>query len=128
MGWISFLKNKSNASNVLKKFVTFVERQFRSTVLNVITDNGSEYVEVDIFFKDKGIRHIRIPPYSHQSNGVAERYNRTIQTMVRSMLLDLKPADNHLWAEACTAAIYIRNRLPHSQLKQRTSSGDNTST
>ena len=128
MGWISFLKNKSDASNALKEFVTFAERQFRTTVLSVITDNGGEYVESDIFFKDKGIRHIRIPPYSHQSNGVAERYNRTIQTMVRSMLLDLKPADNHLWAEACTAAIYIRNRLPHSQLKQRTSSGDNTST
>jgi len=97
-------------------------------VLSIITDNGGEYVEADIFFKDKGIRHIRILPYSYQSNGVAERYNRTIQTMVRSMLLDLKPADNHLWAEACIAAVHIRNRLPYSQLKQRASSGDNTST
>jgi len=28
---------------------------------------------------------------------------------------------NHTWAEACTAAVYLRNRLPHSQLKQRPS-------
>ena len=47
--------------------------------------------------------------------------------MVRSMPIDLKPADNLLWAEACSAAVYIRNRLPHSQLKQRTYLGDNTS-
>jgi len=47
--------------------------------------------------------------------------------MVRSMLMDLKPADNCLWAEASSAAVYIRNRLPHSQLKQRISlHGDNT--
>jgi len=30
--------------------------------------------------------------------------------MVRSMLLDLKPADNRLWAEACSAAVYVLGR------------------
>jgi len=44
MGWISFLKNKSDASNALKEFVTFAERQFRTTVLSIITDNGGEYI------------------------------------------------------------------------------------
>jgi len=107
MSWISFLKSKSDASNALKEFVVLAERQFKPTVLSIITANCREYIEADIFLKDKGIRHIRIPPYSHQSNGVAERYNRTIQAMVRSMLIELKPADNRLCAEACSAAVYI---------------------
>jgi len=81
-----------------------------------MTDNS---MEATTHLTSQGIRHIRTPPYTHQSNEVAERYNRTIQTMVRSMLIDLKPADNFLWAEACSVAVYIRNRLPHSQLKQR---------
>ena len=76
-------------------------------------------MEVSTYLTSQGIKHIRTPPYSHQSNGVAERYNRTIQTMVRSMLINLNPADNRLWAEACRVAVYVRNRLPHSQLKQR---------
>jgi len=46
--------------------------------------------------------------------------------MVRSMLIHLKPADNRLWAEARSAAVYIRNRLRHSQLKQRASLGEYT--
>ena len=85
----------------------------------MMTDNGGEYMEATIYLTSQGIRHIRTPPYSHQLNGVAERYNCTMQTMVRSMLIDLNPTDNRLWAEACTAAVYLRNRLPHSQLKQR---------
>jgi len=52
------LKSKSDASNALKEFVTFAERQSKTTVLSITTDNDGEYVEADIFLKDKGIRHI----------------------------------------------------------------------
>jgi len=51
----------------LEEFVTFAERQFKTTVLSIITDNGGEYVEADIFLKDKDIRLIRNPPYSFTS-------------------------------------------------------------
>jgi len=37
--------------------------------------------------------------------------------MVRSMLIDYP--DQHLWGEACLLAVYLRNRLPHSQLPQK---------
>jgi len=75
MGWIFYLKNKSDAYPTMQNFVTFIERQHNTKILSFMTDNGGEYVEIDSFFTSKGIRHIRIPPYSHQSNGVSERYN-----------------------------------------------------
>jgi len=74
MAWIFFLKNKSDTSQVIQEFVTYVERQFKTTVLCIITDNGGEYIEAEVnkFFRSKGIRHLYTPPYSHQSNGVPE--------------------------------------------------------
>ena len=119
MAWIFFLKNKSDTAKVIQEFVAYVERQFKTTILCMITDNGGEYIEAEVnkFFKSKGMRHLYTPPYSHQSNGVPERYNRTIQTMVRSMLIDYP--DQRLWGEACLLAVYLRNRLPHSQLPQK---------
>jgi len=107
IGWIFFLKNKSDAAKTLQEFVKYAERQFKTTVLSMMTDNGGEYMEVSTYLTSQGIKHIRTPPYSHQSNGVAERYNHTIQTIVRSMLIDLNPADNRLWAEACRVAVYV---------------------
>ena len=119
MVWIFFLKNKSDTSKVIQEFITYVERQFKTTVLCMITDNGGEYIEAEVnkFFRSKGIRYLYTPPYSHQLNGVSERYNRTIQTMVRGMLIDYP--DQHLWGEACQVAVYLQNRLPHSQLPQK---------
>jgi len=99
MGWIVFIKNISDTCQVMIDFITYIQRQFNALVLAVMTDNGGEYVQIDVYFKQQGIRHIRIPPYSHQSNGVPKRYNRTIQTMARGMLTHT--TDKRLWAEAC---------------------------
>ena len=56
------------------------------------------------------------PPYCHEYNGVAERFNCTIQTMVRAMLMNL---DKYYWAEASATAVYLKNRLPHSAISVR---------
>ena len=75
----------------------------------------------------KGIIHIKTPPYSHESNGVAERLNRTIRVMVRAMLEDVRTTLSSfssainldvrkLWGEATSTAVYLKNRLPHAAL------------
>lgn len=57
--------------------------------------------------------------YSPQQNGVAERRNRTLMDMVRSMLKDKKMPDK-FWAEATFTAAYLQNRLPTKALNHMT--------
>jgi len=65
--------------------------QFSATILGFKTDNGGEYINnrTQTFWSNKGTRHEAIAPYNHESNGIPERYNRTIQNMMRAMLLNL---------------------------------------
>ena len=49
--------------------------------------------------------------YTSQQNGVAERKNRTIMDIVRSMLKE-KHFPNDYWAEAVHCASYVLNRCP----------------
>ena len=75
-------------------FVAYVENQFGaslerfSSVKRFKIDGGGEYqgAELSRFFKTKGITYETTPPYSHESNGVAERYNRTVITDTRLMI------------------------------------------
>ena len=50
-------------------------------------------------------------PGSPDMNGVAERRNRTLLNMVRSMMNGSK-LPTSLWKEALKAAVYILNRVP----------------
>ena len=126
--WIIFLKNKHAAENAIRGFVALVQRQFDKKIKRVFTDNGTEYVNQSVtqYFLEKGIIHDLMPAHCHEYNGIAERYNRTLMTMVRMMLLqqsediDIEKLDKRLWAEACHTAVYIKNRLSHSALSGMT--------
>ena len=64
-----------------------LKRQYpQYSLKRVHTDNGTEYVNDNLtkFFKGEGIIYELTPPYHHKSLGVAERFNRTIMTMVQS--------------------------------------------
>ena len=77
------------------------------------TDRGGEYIsnEFYIFYKNHGIKHQLTASYSPQQNGVAERKNRTICEMARSMLKG-KNLPKVFWAEAMSCSVYILNRCP----------------
>src|SRR5438477_4171093 len=71
------------------------------------------------YIKSQGIAHNPTAGYSPQSNGVAERMNRTLFDKACTML-DASGAPLELWAEAILAAAYIRNRLPSQALNGKT--------
>jgi hypothetical protein len=50
-------------------------------------------------------------PEMSQQNGVAERHNRTLLDMVRSVLSDTTLSE-FLWGEALKTTMYILNRVP----------------
>ena len=60
---------------------------------------------------EHGIIHERTPPYSPQSNGVAERKNRTLTNLV-NVMLDT-PGLSKAWrGEAILTACHVLNRVP----------------
>ncbi len=54
-----------------------------------------------------------------EQNGVAERLNRTLVEMVRSMLIDAN-LSHKFWAEALSTAAYLKNRSPSRGLERIT--------
>lgn len=76
------------------------------------SDRGGEYVQpFSEFCAKHGIIHEVTPPYSPQSNGVAERKNRTLKEMMNAMLISSGLPQN-MWGEAILSANYILNRIP----------------
>ena len=77
--------------------------------------------EDNIYYKiiceKEGIIHEVTPPYSPESNGVAERKNRTLKEMMNAMLVS-SAAPNNLWGETILSACFLQNRLPHKKTKK----------
>lgn len=117
-GWVYLLKSKSETFNAFKKFHAFVTTQ-KSTKLKCLrSDNGGEYVSAEFqrFCDENGIKRELTAPYNPSSNGVAERYNRTLCERVRCMLSTAN-LSQEFWGEALKTAVHICNRSPNSTLK-----------
>lgn len=54
--------------------------------------------------------HEVTPPYSPESNGVAERKNRTLKEMLNAMLVS-SGATLNLWGEAFLSTCHLQNRI-----------------
>jgi hypothetical protein len=67
--------------------------------------------EFDSFCAEHGIIHERTPPYSPESNGVAERKNRTLTDLVNAML-DTSGLSKAWYGEAIMTACHVLNRVP----------------
>ena len=61
---------------------------------HLFTDNGGEYVNQTVhdFLAGRGIVYDHAPVYGHEYNGIAERFNRTLLTMVPMLLLQITDA------------------------------------
>ena len=119
--WVYFLKEKSEVFKVFKKFRVMVEKETNKHIKAVRSDRGGEFTSTEFmkYCDEHGIRRFLTASYSPQQNGVAERKNRTILDMVRSMMKS-KNMPKEFWAEAVQCAIYIQNRCPHARLNEKT--------
>jgi transposase InsO family protein len=118
---IRFLKDKTEAFDRIKDYVALVENKLGRPPKYMRFDSGSEYVnhKVRSFCASKGIEVQFTAPYSHEQHGIAERFNRTLIELARSMLI-AKGLPVRLWAEAVSYAAYIRNRVQTRALKDAT--------
>ncbi|KAK1604075.1 hypothetical protein QYE76_027748 [Lolium multiflorum] len=110
--WVYFLKTKDETQQIFIDFATEVQRQHNLLIMAIRSDNGSEFKNYTLndFLSDEGIRHQYSAAYTPQQNGVAERKNRTLMDMARSMMVEYKSRYN-FWAEAISTACHSSNRL-----------------
>ncbi|KAE8734503.1 hypothetical protein F3Y22_tig00000764pilonHSYRG00191 [Hibiscus syriacus] len=89
------------------------ERESGRKIKAMRSDRGGEFTsrEFQEFCEANGIRRPMTVPRSLQQNGVAERKNRTILDMARSILKS-KKLPKEFWAEAVACAVYLTNRSP----------------
>jgi hypothetical protein len=107
-----FLAQKSEAAISMQHYINAAALDGKP-VATVRVDNGGEYEGSELvqFVKGAGIYQQPTVPYSPESNGVAERLNRTIMTKVRAMLKDSGLPAN-LWEPLAATAAYLHNRSP----------------
>ncbi|KAK1693194.1 hypothetical protein QYE76_009891 [Lolium multiflorum] len=110
--WVYFFKTKDETQKTFIDFATEVQRQHNLLIMAIRSDNGSEFKNYTLndFLSDEGIRHQYSAAYTPQQNGVAERKNRTLMDMARSMMAEYKSRYN-FWAEAISTACHSSNRL-----------------
>ncbi|GJX71902.1 retrovirus-related pol polyprotein from transposon TNT 1-94 [Tanacetum coccineum] len=96
---------------VLKDFLTMIQRNLQALVIFVRTDRGTEFLNktLNAFFKEEGIKHQTSTPRIPEQNSVVERRNCTLVEDARTMVLASK-LPLFFWAEAIATACYTQNR------------------
>ncbi|GJX15640.1 retrovirus-related pol polyprotein from transposon TNT 1-94 [Tanacetum coccineum] len=99
--WTLFLRSKDETPEVLKDFLTMIQRNLQAQVITVRTDRGTEFLNKTLhaYFKEEGIEHQTSTPRTPEQNGVVERRNRTLVEAARTMLSASK-LPLSFWAEA----------------------------
>lgn len=115
------IKSKHEVYGCLVDYVNAVENATDKKVKAIRCDNGKEYLNRDVFrfASERGIRIVPCPPYVHQLNGVAERYNRTIMDMARCLFAEAQ-VHRRYWPEVIKTVAYLKNRSIANTLIKKT--------
>jgi hypothetical protein len=119
--WLYLLKHKSEVLSVFKDFYNMVQNQYNVNVKILRSDNGTEYVNkaFDSFLSSHGILHQTTCVNTAEQNGVAERKNRHLLEVARSLMFTMN-VPKFLWGEAVKTAAYLINRMPSRVLRYKT--------
>ncbi|CAI7903491.1 unnamed protein product [Closterium sp. NIES-54] len=88
------------------------QRESGHKVKVIHTDNRGEFIGADFeaVLKKKGIQHQLAVPYNPQQNGVAERFNRTLQEGART-LVGRAGLPDPFWVTALRQVALVKNRV-----------------
>ncbi|UYV66483.1 hypothetical protein LAZ67_4001843 [Cordylochernes scorpioides] len=106
------IANKSQTADSIINLIIQEERQTGRKVKIIRNDNGGEYISNYLrrWLSSKGIKQEFTTAYTPESNGKAERFNRTIVESARTMLIDSK-LPLKFWSESVKVAVHINNRI-----------------
>jgi hypothetical protein len=115
------IQTKDQVKDCFETYVNEVQNLTGKTVKTLRCDNGTEYLNNGMynFARKKGIIIKTCPPYVHELNGTAERFNRSIMDMSRCLMAEAK-VDRRYWPEVVKAAAYIKNRTLTNTIEKKT--------
>lgn len=121
VGRVYPIKSKDQVYDCFVRYVNEIENLTGKTIKKLRCDNGKEYMNKNIYqlVKKKGIVLDACPPYVHELNGTAERYNRSIMDMSRCLLAEAR-VDRKFWPEVVCAAAYLKNRTLANTIEKKT--------
>ncbi|KAH9725006.1 Integrase catalytic domain-containing protein [Citrus sinensis] len=112
-GYIYLMRHKSEALEKFKEYRAETEKQLDKNIKKLRSDRGGEFLSGDFkeYLVENGIVSQLTAPGTPQQNGVAERRNRTLLDMVRSML-SYSSLPISFWGLALETAVYLLNLVP----------------
>ena len=116
-GFTTLVAHKSEAVDFYLGTEAHIERISDQRVLSIHIDNAPEFVarRLGSHFKEHGIMVQAVAPYAHAQNGKVERYIRTLEDGLQTLLAD-SGLPTSFWGDAVLTVQYLRNRLPTSAL------------
>jgi transposase InsO family protein len=107
------MKNKSDVLACFKDFHKMVQTQYDAIVKVLRSDNGTEYSNRTFreYLSSKGIQYQTTYPYTPEQNGIAERKNKHILEVTRSMMISMN-VPQYLWGHIVLIAAYLINKMP----------------
>ncbi|KAJ9565695.1 hypothetical protein OSB04_001661 [Centaurea solstitialis] len=118
-GYVYLIKHKSKTIEVFRTFQNEVENQLNRKIKTLRSDMGGEYLsqEFQDHLRSCGIVAQLTPPRTPQHNGVAERRNRTLLDMVRSMM-SRTALPISFWGYALETAARVLNLVPTKKVSK----------
>ena len=112
-GYVYLMRRKSETFEKFKEFKTESEKQLGKSLKVLRSDRGGEYLSDEFLghLIENGILSQLTAPGTPQQNGVAERRNRTLLDMVRSMM-SYSTLPLSFWRYALQTACCILNQVP----------------
>ena len=116
-GVTTLLTNKNGAFQAWKKVEASWEVTSGNRIKAVRLDGAKEFVQGPplAHFNSRGITMQVTASYAHAQAGKAERYVRTIEYGIQTLLADAKLPPS-FWGDVALTTQYLRNRLPTSTL------------
>ena len=119
--WLTMIQTKDRVLDAFINFQNYITNHFNVKIKVFRSDNGGEYTSSA--FKNHlakhGIIHQTSCPYTPQQNGVAERKNRHLMEVARSMMFYTN-MPKRFWSDAVMTACYLINRTPTRVLEDST--------
>ena len=111
------MKEKIEVRQIFERFHQMIQTQFQKKIQVLRTDNATDYFNSILgdYLVKEGIVHQSSCVNTPQQNGIAERKNRHILDVARSLMFSTN-VPKCFWGKAVLTAAYLINRMPSSVL------------